>query len=72
MDATIEEIEDKISHLSNEKLKQFRAWYEKFDSKNWDEQIEKDINDGKLNDIAAAAIAEYKAGKSRFYILFLE
>ena len=65
MDATIEEIEDKISHLSNEKLKQFRAWYEKFDSKNWDEQIEKDINDGKLNDIAAAAIAEYKAGKSR-------
>jgi len=46
-------------------LKQFRAWYEKFDSDTWDEQIEKDSAAGKLDALANEAIADHKSGKSK-------
>ncbi len=65
MDATVEEIENIITQLPQEQLKQFRAWYEKFDSNKWDEQITIDINNGKLDKLAAMAKADHKLGNSR-------
>ena len=65
MNITVEEIENIIIKLPQEQLKQFRAWYEKFDANNWDKQIESDIVSGKLDAVAEAAIAEYKAGKTK-------
>jgi len=59
-----EEIEKAVAELSPGELKIFRAWYEKFDSEAWDEQIETDIKAGKLDALAVAAIADHKAGKS--------
>jgi hypothetical protein len=35
------------------------------DYQRWDEQLEQDIADGKLEDLAAEAIAEFKAGQCR-------
>ena len=61
----IEEIEKEISELPPDQLRKFREWYEKFDSKVWDEQIKNDARSGRLDSLADAAIAEYKAGKSR-------
>jgi hypothetical protein len=52
MIATIEDIELAISHLSQEDLAKFRNWYYEFDAKVWDEQIERDIKEGKLNTFA--------------------
>jgi hypothetical protein len=63
MERTVEDIEDAITHLPEEKLIQFRAWYQKFDSDVWDEKIEKDASSGKLDSIAEMAIADHKAGK---------
>jgi major membrane immunogen (membrane-anchored lipoprotein) len=51
--------------LPQDQLKQFRAWYEKFDANKWDEQIDQDVKDGRLDAIAEAALAEYKSGKAR-------
>ena len=65
MGRTVEEVEKAVVQLPKEQLKQFRAWYEKFDSEVWDEQIEKDAATGKLDTIANAAIAAHKEGKSR-------
>lgn len=65
MEATVEEIENIIIKLSREQLKQFRTWYEKFDSENWDKQIETDVSSGKLDVLASVAITEHKAGKTR-------
>jgi hypothetical protein len=65
MEVTVEEIENIITQLPQEQLKQFRSWYEKFDSDNWDKQIKNDIISGKLNALAVSAIAEHKAGKTR-------
>lgn len=61
----VEDIEQGILGLPQDQLKQFRAWYEKFDANKWDEQIEQDATDGKLDAIAESALAEYKLGKAR-------
>ena len=65
MARTVEEVEKAVAQLPQDQLRQFRAWYEKFDSKAWDDQIEKDIAAGKLDALAELAVADHKAGKSR-------
>lgn len=62
---TVEEIEKAISQLPQNQLMQFRSWYEKFDSDAWDKQIENDVDNGKLEDLANAAIADHLVGKSK-------
>ena len=61
----VETIERQVEQLPAEQLKQFRSWYERFDSENWDNQIESDIRSGKFDSLAKAAISDYKAGKSK-------
>lgn len=65
MSKKVEEVEKVIAQLSHDQLREFRAWYEKFDAEVWDKQIEKDIADGKLDELADKAISEHKAGKSK-------
>lgn len=65
MARSIEEIEKDIAQLPQEQLEQFRAWFEKFDAKEWDEQIEQDVAIGKLDSLAETAVADHKAGNSR-------
>ena len=65
MARTVEEVEKAVAQLPQDQLRQLRAWYEKFDSKAWDDQIEKDIAAGKLDALAESAIADHKAGKTR-------
>jgi len=61
----IEELENEIKQLSPEQLQEFREWYEKFDSDEWDKQIEADAKNGNLDDLANRALADHKAGKSK-------
>ena len=65
MARTVEEVEKAVAQLPQDQLRQFRAWYQEFDSEAWDVQIEKDISSGKLDALAANAIADHKAGKSK-------
>lgn len=65
MARTVEDIEKIITQLPQDQLCQFRAWYEKFDAQAWDEQIEKDAAAGRFDALAEAAVADYKAGKTR-------
>ncbi|HFQ91457.1 MAG TPA: hypothetical protein ENK29_01115 [Chromatiales bacterium] len=60
-----EDIEKEVAKLPPSELRKFRAWYERFDSEIWDQQIEADIEAGKLDALADAAIADHKAGKSK-------
>ena len=64
MEITVEEIENVIIKLPQDQLRKFRAWYEKFDSDAWDEQIERDVVSGKLDVLAEMAIVDHKIGKS--------
>ena len=61
----IEQLEKKIQGLSPGDLAKFRAWFLESDERVWDKQIEADLKAGKLDGLAAEALAEYKAGKAR-------
>lgn len=65
MTSTVEEVVKAIEQLPQDQLRQFRAWFQEFDSEAWDEQIEKDMKAGKLDTLAHGAIADHHAGKSR-------
>ena len=62
--STLAEIEDAIEKLPNEQLFQLTDWISGRFSDAWDRQIEQDIVEGKLDDLAAEAIAEHRAGQS--------
>ncbi|MFM6220487.1 MAG: hypothetical protein ACKPDM_08980 [Dolichospermum sp.] len=63
--STIEQIEAAILTLPPKQFQQLRQWILEIDYQRWDEQLEKDIADGKLEALAAEAIAEFKAGHCR-------
>jgi len=65
MSKALEEIERDIKKLSPKQLKEFRTWYAAFDSDVWDKQIEADANGGKLQALAASALRDHKAGRSK-------
>lgn len=63
--STIEAIETAVSQLPPQDLAEFRRWFAEFDAAAWDKQIEDDATAGKLDALAAEAVAEYDTGKAR-------
>ncbi|QLE59580.1 hypothetical protein [Nostoc sp. TCL26-01] len=63
--STLEQIEAAILMLSSDEFQQFRQWFFDVDYQRWDEQIEQDIADGKLDALAEEAIADYEASHSQ-------
>ena len=61
----IKSIEKAIEALPPSELAEFRQWFAKFDAIAWDEQIEHDAASGKLDQLAAKALADFHAGSSR-------
>lgn len=62
---TAKEIEKAVASLPNSELKEFRSWFSEFDAKNWDVQIDQDIESGKLNKLGAKALKYHESGKTR-------
>jgi len=62
---SLQKIESQIAALPEAELRQFRSWYEDFDAQNWDRTLAKDIKTGKLDSLAAEALAHYGAGKCK-------
>jgi hypothetical protein len=60
---TVEDIEKAVTKLSREQLAKFRAWFEEFQERQFDEQIERDAKAGKLDRLAAEARANHHAGR---------
>jgi hypothetical protein len=63
--SSIQAIEQAIEQLPAHELAEFREWFAKFDESVWDAQIEADANAGKLDALAAEALADYQNGKAR-------
>jgi hypothetical protein len=61
----IQDLERKVQKLSREELAAFRDWFRKYDSDEWDRQIEQDIRAGRLENLAKEAMAEYKSGGAK-------
>jgi hypothetical protein len=56
------ELEISVSKLSDEEYAEFRDWFLNFENERWDKQLEKDIADNKLANLASEALEEYKKG----------
>jgi len=62
--STVEEIESAVEKLNKEELTSFREWFVQHDAAQWDAQFESDASSGKLDSLAAEAIADFKAGRT--------
>lgn len=62
---TVEQIEAAILELPPNEFQQLLKWFFDLDYQRWDEQLEKDITDGKLEGLAQEAIADFEAGHYR-------
>jgi hypothetical protein len=62
---TTEDIEKAVEQLPPRELARFRAWFEAFDTSQFDAAIERDARAGKLDGLAEEALAEHRAGGSR-------
>lgn len=61
----IQRLEREIETLTPGELAAFRKWFQDYDAAVWDEQIEQDAVAGKLDKLAAKALADHKAGRTR-------
>lgn len=56
---SLKQIESEVAALPESELRQFRSWLDEFDAQNWDRSLAADINNGKLDSLAAEAIAQH-------------
>ena len=60
----VERIEGEIKELSPEELVALREWFAQFDAERWDQQLESDVEAGKLDSMAERALRDHEAGRS--------
>jgi hypothetical protein len=62
---TVEQIENAILQLPPNEIGELLEWFLNLDYQRWDVQLEKDISRGKLDALAAEAIADFESGNYR-------
>ena len=60
--STLEQIEAAILTLPSNEFQRLRQWFFDVDYQLWDDQLEQDVTNGKLEALAEEAIAEFKSG----------
>lgn len=60
----LETAECDVQSLSPQELAAFRAWFAEYDWRVWDRQFEQDVAAGKLDQMAAEALAEHERGET--------
>ena len=63
--SNVEDIEKAVENLAPGELAKFRAWFDEFDAARFDERIERDTRDGKLDKLAEQALAAHRDGRAR-------
>jgi len=61
----LEKLENEVQRLNPDELAAFRDWFRRYDSDEWDKEIERDVSAGRLDKLAGEAIAAHKAGRTR-------
>jgi len=63
--STVEEITAAIERLPADQVARVRAWLAEHAERLWDEQIERDERDGRLDALIGRALEEHRAGRTR-------
>jgi hypothetical protein len=61
----VEQIESAILRLPPQDFRRLTDWIAELDQERWDEQLERDVAAGRLENLAAEALADYQAGRTR-------
>ena len=61
----LEQIQSTIEQLTPTEIARLREWLDELNERLFDEQIERDAKDGKLDKLAEKALAEHRRGLSR-------
>lgn len=61
----VRSIEKAVEALPPADLAEFRRWFAEFDAAAWDRQIEQDAAAGKLDELAAEALTDFRSGPAR-------
>jgi hypothetical protein len=61
----VESLEQEVEKLTPEELAAFREWFAAYDADAWDRQIEGDVAAGRLDRLAAEALAAYERGETK-------
>ncbi len=61
----IEKIGREIREFSPSELAAFRKWFHGFDAEAWDRQLEDDVQEGRLDALAEAALKAWERGGYR-------
>ena len=62
---SVQEIEANVSQLSLPEVRELKEWINAYHSRLWDEQIENDLDNGRLDALLAEVDAEYEAGLAK-------
>ena len=62
---SLQEIEVAITRLSSDEFGKLSDWMTEYRNREWDEQIEKDFNEGRLDALLDEADAEYEQGLTK-------
>ncbi|GAC1447923.1 MAG: hypothetical protein PVSMB11_09350 [Desulfuromonadaceae bacterium] len=62
---SLQRIESQIAELPDPELRKFRSWFDEFDAQRWETSLAGDINNGKLDSLAAEALSQYASGKCK-------
>ena len=62
---SLKRIESEVAALPDQELRKFGRWFAQFETERWDQSLEADITEGKLDALAAEALAQYAAGKCK-------
>jgi len=60
---SLQELESAVQTLPAGDFAQFSAWFDEWRAEQWDRQIEQDAFAGRLDHLAEAALAEFRAGQ---------
>jgi hypothetical protein len=58
-------LENQVPGLNREQIAAFREWFRKYDSDEWDREIEEDILAGRLDKLAEEAIKAHGTGRTK-------
>jgi hypothetical protein len=61
----IEDIEKAVAELPGDQPARFRAWFEEFEASRFDQKIERDASEGRLDRLAEQALSDFRAGRAR-------
>ncbi|MCK9605127.1 MAG: hypothetical protein M0R33_01610 [Methylomonas sp.] len=61
----MELLEQRIAALDNVAFAKLRDWFVEFEQRRWDQKIETDESEGKLDALINSALTEYQSGMAR-------